>query len=144
MYVCSLYLCVHCFSVYRYVYSCACSFLCACNVLPWRAFVLCNLCSRLQHCSIFPSKTVFCFLPYLLPFLAFLLCVPHLRPFLLPFCRSFVFKRLQRSFQTVFKRFLSVHLCGAYICTVCTISCAYIALFAANLPFCGVGGGTTP
>ena len=116
-----------------------------CNVLPWRAFVLCNLCGRLQHCSIFPSKNRLRFLPYLFvrslrSFCAFHICG---RSFL-PFCRSLRSKRLQRSFHTVFRAVLGVYLFRAYICTVCVVSCVCIALFAANLPFCGVGVGLPP
>ena len=78
--------------------------LCGCTVWPRRAFVPC---SRLQHCSIFPSKNRLRFLPYLLPF--FLLpfqsdCVPcscgHV-------CRTFaqtVPRFISNGFKTVFKR----------------------------------------
>ena len=98
----SLYLCVHCFSVYRYIYSCVCSF-----------FV------RLQHwgaarfCSFATFAAVFIIAAVSITFAAscvgfWLFAPPYLyRRFCVPFAVPFALKRLQRSFYSVFRAVLS-------------------------------------
>ena len=135
------------FFVYS-LYLGACSFLCALATLRRGALL-----SFAAFAAVFfDQKIIFAFaVPFArslrslrsrfaavpLPFWPFL-------AFMRTFCRSFHCKRLQRSFYAVFKRFLSVYLFRAYICTVCTVLAVYRALFMANLRFCGGGGWSTP
>ena len=101
-YMYSLYLCVHCLSVYRYVYSCVCSFLCGCNIEARRAFFACNLCNPY---SMFLIKNLYsCFLPYLCSRFALSVPLPFLC--LVPLAVRFP-KRLRGSFYAVFRAVLS-------------------------------------
>lgn len=117
-------------------YLCVCSLymrmfiLCACNVWPRRAFVPCNLCSRFHHCSRFDQTFIHAFaVPFaLLPFqyLCSRLCVP----FAVRLSQTFA-RFISNGFEGYFKRVI----CSCVPFTVCVVSCAYVALFAANLPF---------
>ena len=102
LYVCSIFSCVHCFCVCS-LYIGACSFLCGCNVLPWRAFVLCSLCSRFDEkpsslfavpFARFASRSsapchlvMFCRFADLLPYVCPNVCNVHCIRFLIGFKR---------------------------------------------------------
>lgn len=142
MRICLVYICAYivlvCIGMYIHAHV---HYSCTCNDETRRAFVPCILWSRFIAVLSFAPVSIICAAAFihafvLLPFHAF--CrLPG------TFCHTFS-KRLQRSFYAVFRAVLSVYSFRAYICTVCPISCGCMALFAANLPFCGGGGGVPP
>ena len=82
----SLYLCVHCFSVYRYIYLGVCSFCAVATLRRGALLFLCNLCNPY---SMFLIKSLYsCFCRTFCPFALCLSCVPSLRS-LRTFCRTF-------------------------------------------------------
>ena len=129
-YMYSLYLCVYCFSVYRYIYLGVCSFCAVATLRRGALLFLCNLCSRFHHCSRFDH---FCRVMRWL--LAFCTSIP-LQAFLCTFCRTFCPQRLQRSFYAVFRAVLSglivwrVHLHSLHhLSRLYSLICGKIAVF---------------
>lgn len=125
-YMYSLYLCVHCFSVYRYVYSCVCSFLCAVVTLGRGAlyslatFTACFLIKTFIHA-------------YLLPFPFCLSCDPCIHAYLLPYLLPYVCQNGSKvhsiRFLELFKRFNCVSHTFVPFVLFCVLIESYFRLF---------------